>query len=90
MLSGLPCQQRSYGEGRIVCVCNASYCDTVAPNDPLTSGLFATYTSSRSGLRLEKVVHNMTLGKDFVKQEGTYTVKPLSLRRPEKWREPEN
>jgi O-Glycosyl hydrolase family 30. len=57
------CIQREYGEGKIVCVCNATYCDTLPSNVIVTKGKYITFQSNREGLR-------------FYKSEGDFTVEP--------------
>lgn len=57
---GRPCSKLSFGPGNIVCRCNASYCDTVEPIEPLTSGNFALYTSNSNGSRLVKSVGSLS------------------------------
>ncbi|XP_063530263.1 lysosomal acid glucosylceramidase-like [Cydia strobilella] len=51
----LPCRARDVGiAGRsIVCVCDATYCDTITREDP-APGTFVAYTSSDAGQRFEK------------------------------------
>ncbi|KAM3968042.1 lysosomal acid glucosylceramidase [Aphomia sociella] len=51
----LPCAARDVGiEGRsIVCVCNATYCDTISREEP-APGTYVMYTSSNAGQRFEK------------------------------------
>ncbi|XP_030029248.1 lysosomal acid glucosylceramidase isoform X3 [Manduca sexta] len=51
----LPCAERDVGiEGRsIVCVCNATYCDTITREEP-APGTFVAYTSNNAGLRFAK------------------------------------
>ncbi|XP_052758741.1 lysosomal acid glucosylceramidase-like [Galleria mellonella] len=51
----LPCAARNVGiEGRsIVCVCNATYCDTITREIPAPRS-FVRYTSSKDGKRFEK------------------------------------
>ncbi|XP_053995684.1 lysosomal acid glucosylceramidase-like [Hylaeus anthracinus] len=48
------CVPRSFGTDRIVCVCNATYCDTTPDNNPKVParGRFYWYVSSREGLRM--------------------------------------
>ncbi|GLV40111.1 Glucocerebrosidase 1b [Carabus blaptoides fortunei] len=48
------CSQRDYGHGSFVCVCNATYCDTVEPFQPLAPGNFIIYSSNRERLRFNK------------------------------------
>ncbi|KAK7115929.1 lysosomal acid glucosylceramidase-like [Littorina saxatilis] len=50
--SSLPCNLRGLGNGNSVCVCNATYCDTVTPLPQLTEGQVAVYSSSEDGERL--------------------------------------
>ncbi|XP_063434087.1 lysosomal acid glucosylceramidase-like [Mytilus trossulus] len=50
----LPCDQRSYGQGSYVCVCNSTYCDRVESNDPIPKGRYTVYTSNKEGYRLLK------------------------------------
>lgn len=57
---GRPCSKLSFGPGNIVCRCNASFCDTVEPIEPLTSGSFALYTSNSNGSRLVKSVGSLS------------------------------
>ncbi|XP_026667182.1 glucosylceramidase-like [Ceratina calcarata] len=49
------CAQRSFGPGRIVCVCNATYCDSTPDNDPKIpqTGTYYWYVSTQDGLRLD-------------------------------------
>lgn len=48
-----PCSPITYGEGRLVCVCNSTYCDTMDPVTLLPKGKILVYTSSKDGARLE-------------------------------------
>uniref|UniRef100_A0A8C9DWE1 Glucosylceramidase n=1 Tax=Phocoena sinus TaxID=42100 RepID=A0A8C9DWE1_PHOSS len=48
-----PCSPKSFGYSSVVCVCNATYCDSL---DPLTlpdPGTFSRFESTRSGRRME-------------------------------------
>lgn len=60
-----PCVPRDYSNGGTVCVCNATYCDTVEEVKPLSSGQYLLYISSKQGLR-------------FNKSSGTFTTKITS------------
>lgn len=57
---GLPCfyasrcVSRKYDQDSFVCVCNATYCDSVEDEGDIQPGTFVAYVSSLSGLRLEK------------------------------------
>ena len=69
--TGRPCSKLSFGDGNIVCRCNATYCDTVEPVEPLTPGTFARYTSSREGRRLDRSLGRFSQAPDGGKlQEG--------------------
>jgi hypothetical protein len=43
------CVEKSYGEGRIVCVCNENYCDDLDEVILEPSGSYSLYTSSMLG-----------------------------------------
>lgn len=58
----LPCIKADFGYGSTVCVCNATYCDTVEPLLPIPSGSYAVYLSSKVGHRLDKTVHSFKPG----------------------------
>lgn len=47
------CQQRNYGNGGTVCVCNTTYCDDLEPVSKQDKGVAALYISSKSGDRLK-------------------------------------
>lgn len=51
------CLPRQYGYSSHVCVCNSNYCDEVVPLVPIPKESAVVYTSSLSGLRLERTVH---------------------------------
>lgn len=53
-LGDLPCALRDYGNNHKVCVCNATYCDTITRVNSLTSGDFVAIISSKEGLRFNK------------------------------------
>lgn len=48
------CVPRSFGTDKIVCVCNATYCDSTPDNDPKVpeNGTFYWYVSNKAGLRM--------------------------------------
>ncbi|XP_048339153.1 lysosomal acid glucosylceramidase-like, partial [Sphaerodactylus townsendi] len=48
-----PCNPRSVGHNAMVCVCNASYCDTIDPVCLLPAGFFLKYESTKAGSRME-------------------------------------
>ncbi|KAJ2942909.1 hypothetical protein O0L34_g15097 [Tuta absoluta] len=48
-----PCAAKLYPGESVVCVCNATYCDDITREAP-TRRQFITYTSTESGLRLQK------------------------------------
>lgn len=53
-LGDLPCALRDYGDDHKVCVCNATYCDTITRVNSLKSGEFVAIVSSKEGLRFNK------------------------------------
>ena len=58
MTEGAFCVPKDFGHGGTVCVCNSSYCDFVGPIERLKSGQYASYTSTLSGLRMERKIEN--------------------------------
>ncbi|XP_034825614.1 lysosomal acid glucosylceramidase-like [Maniola hyperantus] len=86
----LPCKARDVGiDGRsIVCVCDATYCDTVTRNAP-KPGSYVTYTSTRAGKRFEKgggVIESDSYSKKEGRKSETYgkddiseNIKPRNL-----------
>ncbi|CAH2327552.1 glucosylceramidase [Pelobates cultripes] len=50
---GRPCVPVNFGHGSVVCVCNATYCDTLDPVVLPALGTFSQYESSQSGKRLD-------------------------------------
>uniref|UniRef100_A0A8C9DTV6 Glucosylceramidase n=1 Tax=Prolemur simus TaxID=1328070 RepID=A0A8C9DTV6_PROSS len=73
-----PCIPKSFGYSSVVCVCNASYCDSL---DPLTfpaPGTFSRYESTRSGRRME-------LSKGTIEANRTGTGLLLTLQPEEKF-----
>nr|XP_034195792.1 lysosomal acid glucosylceramidase-like [Osmia lignaria] len=47
------CVPRSFGTDKIVCVCNATYCDSIEEPKIQTTGSFYSYVSSKAGLRMK-------------------------------------
>jgi len=45
------CVPADFGEGSIVCVCNATYCDFQEPLEPLEKGSYVHIESTKSGNR---------------------------------------
>ncbi|XP_013384673.1 glucosylceramidase [Lingula anatina] len=62
-LGAIPCARRDFSHGSVVCVCNASYCDTVDPVTSLTAGHYVVYQSSKAGDRFAKTTGQFTKGK---------------------------
>lgn len=50
----IPCAARKITGKSVVCVCNATYCDTVT-REPLVPNTYVVYSSSQSGLRFNKI-----------------------------------
>lgn len=49
-----PCSPKSFGYSSVVCVCNATYCDSLEPLTLPAPGTFSRYESTRSGRRMEQ------------------------------------
>lgn len=58
-IAGDGCEQRSFGENLIVCVCNSTYCDTITEQKP-QQNQYLWYTSTEDGKRMELSVHNFS------------------------------
>ncbi|NXY25789.1 GLCM Glucosylceramidase, partial [Atrichornis clamosus] len=53
-LGARPCIPKDFGHGSLVCVCNATYCDTLDPLVLPAPGSYVKYESSKAGKRLER------------------------------------
>lgn len=54
----LDCNRRTFDDNSFVCVCNASYCDTIEQVDRDQSGqYFQEFVTSKTAHRLEKFKH---------------------------------
>ncbi|KAI8774774.1 glucosylceramidase [Biomphalaria glabrata] len=51
-----PCSPLIVKSGYIVCVCNATYCDTFPSADPVSKGNYVLFTTSQSGIRANKQI----------------------------------
>ncbi|NXD86923.1 GLCM Glucosylceramidase, partial [Halcyon senegalensis] len=51
---GRPCEAKDFGHGSLVCVCSATYCDTLDPLVLPAPGTYVKYESSKAGKRLER------------------------------------
>ncbi|NXI57392.1 GLCM Glucosylceramidase, partial [Chloroceryle aenea] len=51
---GRPCNAKDFGHGSLVCVCSATYCDTLDPLVLPAPGTYVKYESSKAGKRLER------------------------------------
>ncbi|XP_069650506.1 lysosomal acid glucosylceramidase isoform X6 [Haliaeetus albicilla] len=49
-----PCSPKYFGRDAMVCVCNATYCDTLDPVVLPALGTYVKYESSKAGKRLER------------------------------------
>ena len=59
--AAVPCWGRNFPKSSsLVCVCNATYCDTVEPETSLNPGSYAVYSTSKSGSRFVETVHNFS------------------------------
>lgn len=48
------CVPKDFGQGSVVCVCNATYCDDIGQIDRPPVGQYLVYTSTQDGLRFQK------------------------------------
>ncbi|BFY98105.1 hypothetical protein BsWGS_01145 [Bradybaena similaris] len=55
-VTAVPCASLTVSDGRVVCVCNSTYCDTVPSADRLPKGQFVVFTSAKDGQRFNKHV----------------------------------
>ncbi|CAH1254156.1 GBA [Branchiostoma lanceolatum] len=69
-----PCVVKEFQDGGIVCVCNATYCDTMEPNTKLPKGQAAKYITTPSGKRFEKIVLNFTAKSNDSSDYDLWTV----------------
>lgn len=63
-LNDAPCVLRDYGQGNKVCVCNATFCDTIYRVPKIKHGEFVSYVSSKEGLRFFKSNGKLSQTKD--------------------------
>ncbi|XP_069796372.1 lysosomal acid glucosylceramidase [Narcine bancroftii] len=54
--AGNPCQAKSFGQSSVVCVCNATYCDTMDPVVVPGKGRYLLYETNKAGKRLESKI----------------------------------
>ena len=54
----------------MVCVCNATYCDTVEPNGKLANGVIAVYTTSMAGDRFKKTLERFNSQNHIVQGDS--------------------
>ncbi|KAJ8711400.1 hypothetical protein PYW07_008642 [Mythimna separata] len=71
----LPCAAQQIPGRSVICVCNATYCDTITRIPP-PPGSFVTYTSSARGLRFHKTIGRLSLIDLDPCPGPTYTVNP--------------
>ncbi|XP_072167012.1 lysosomal acid glucosylceramidase-like [Diadema setosum] len=78
--SAKPCVSKTFpGSQGFVCVCNATYCDTVANYSPVPRDQFVVYTSSNASDRLRQQVFN-TSKQSNVTDFGVVFIVNTSLR----------
>ncbi|GAB6021260.1 hypothetical protein CHUAL_003874 [Chamberlinius hualienensis] len=51
----LPCISKSIADGKIVCICNSTYCDTIEDIPQLKIGQYWQVTSTKTGKRFKKI-----------------------------------
>ncbi|KAG8193147.1 hypothetical protein JTE90_006978 [Oedothorax gibbosus] len=55
-----PCKKREYGENKIVCVCDESYCDDLVLLSKVSSKQAAVYETNQAGARFESTLTNFS------------------------------
>lgn len=64
-----PCKKREYGENKIVCVCDESYCDDLVFLPNVSSNQAEVYETNQAGARFESSLTNFSsdpvAGVDF-------------------------
>ncbi|XP_060676746.1 lysosomal acid glucosylceramidase isoform X1 [Hemiscyllium ocellatum] len=65
--AGKPCDARSFGGSSVVCICNATYCDTMDPLVLPEKGHYLLYETTKAGKRLESKIGKILTN---TKQEG--------------------
>ncbi|CAL4066704.1 unnamed protein product [Meganyctiphanes norvegica] len=65
----LPCVPRQFEYDSVVCVCNATYCDTLPRPSPPPAGEFLLFTSDLQGLRLHKTNGYMNMENHISESE---------------------
>ncbi|XP_072404985.1 lysosomal acid glucosylceramidase isoform X4 [Chiloscyllium punctatum] len=65
--AGKPCDATSFGGSSVVCICNATYCDTMDPLVLPEKGLYLLYETTKAGKRLESKIGKILTN---TKQEG--------------------
>ncbi|XP_043539990.1 lysosomal acid glucosylceramidase isoform X4 [Chiloscyllium plagiosum] len=65
--AGKPCDATSFGGSSVVCICNATYCDTMDPLVLPEKGHYLLYETTKAGKRLESKIGNILTN---TKQEG--------------------
>ncbi|KAG8230905.1 hypothetical protein J437_LFUL002937 [Ladona fulva] len=65
------CVSRYYGDDSIVCVCNATYCDTLEAPQKGPIGAYALYSSSKDGLRFRHSTGNFSSTPSKESKAGT-------------------
>ncbi|KAK7789534.1 hypothetical protein R5R35_003347 [Gryllus longicercus] len=55
-----PCALREVSSDHLVCVCNATYCDTLDADTEVPSGQYVLFTTTKAGLRFAKSSGSLT------------------------------
>nr|XP_002129322.1 glucosylceramidase [Ciona intestinalis] len=69
-----PCVPRDYGHESFVCVCNATYCDTLLTNRPVPLNSVSVYTTSKSKSRFDFSLEQLQKAQGFSTVQPTITV----------------
>ncbi|XP_067003780.2 lysosomal acid glucosylceramidase [Anabrus simplex] len=76
VIADTECAQRKYGTTRIVCVCNATYCDTIDPITVQPSGQYVWYTTTKEGLRFHKTTGRFNVSGRLFERPAHFVVNP--------------
>uniref|UniRef100_A0A2K5N503 Glucosylceramidase n=1 Tax=Cercocebus atys TaxID=9531 RepID=A0A2K5N503_CERAT len=79
-VSARPCIPKSFGYSSVVCVCNATYCDSLEPLTFPALGTFSRYESTRSGRRME-----LSTGTIQANRTGTGNHYDSNINLPHPW-----
>lgn len=72
-----PCAPQEIYNRSVICVCNATYCDTIT-KETVNPGRFMAYTSSENGLRFQKVTSLIEVFRKLSDCSTTIELDPMT------------